>query len=1037
MRNVSPRVRLCKMRLNQRFIFSICLTLFLSCSLAISAQEALNVNGVVNDEKGEPLVGVTVSISGENKGTFTDIDGKYAINNVSPNATLKFSFTGFETAEINVAGRTSIEVKLKEETTALNEVVVIGYGAVKKKDLTGAIASVDGAKIAARQNTQVTSALQGAISGVTVTRSSSAPGTAGSIRIRGITSMRDEGPLIIIDGVPANSINDVNADDIENLTVLKDASSASIYGARAAAGVVLITTKRGRASSGANIDYNYSYSADYASDMPDYADAVTYMRAVNEREWNGGGAVSGVNEYSIYEKDVIDNYWQLHKQNPDMYPNTDWTGLILKNFAPRQSHQLGITLGGEKYKTKASFGYDDVDGLFKDNLSWTRAAVRVNNDIEITKWLSTSIDLNLRKTTAINPAFSPSYQMRYSPPVYAAVFSDGRMGPGKEGANPYGKMMEGGTNSTRKYLANGKFSFELTPLNGLSVTGVFAPTFNFSKEKDFIKQAKYYVSWDSEDTRYMNGAETTKLTETRNESHSYTYQAFANYIKDFNHHNFNLMAGYEEYYYFHEALNAGRSKYELPYYPYLDAGPQELMDNGGSAYENSYRSFFGRLMYNWKSRYFVQANIRRDGSSRFHADHRWGTFPSFSAGWLVTEEDFMKNVTFLTSLKLRGSWGQLGDERIGNYTYQSYLEFNNPTLYSGNEVKSPQGVGAVAMAIKDKTWETTTTMDVGFDLSVLNGRLRLSADYYKKDTKDMLIQVLIPVYLGYDQNPYQNIGKMNTRGWDLEIGWNDKIGDLNYGVSFNIYDSKSKMGYMKNTLKDDTDNWTLIREGDEYLTYYGYISEGIYQNGDELNAVTSKRVGAGDIRYKDISGPEGIPDGIINKDYDRVALGGSLPRYNYGGSINLDYKGIDFALAFQGVGEKNSIMTEEMTQPVRGDYYNVPQIIVGKYWSNYNTDAQNKSAMYPRIMRDANENNYVASDFWMFDGSYFRIKNITLGYTLPKKIVEKIHLKNVRIYTSLQDMFTISNYPKGWDPEVSSTGYPITKSVLFGISLKL
>lgn len=460
------------------------------------------------------------------------------------------------------------------------------------------------------------------------------------------------------------------------------------------------------------------------------------------------------------------------------------------------------------------------------------------------------------------------------------------------------------------------------------------------------------------------------------------------------------------------------------------------MKNDGDAYENSYRSFFGRIMYNWDMKYYFQFNLRRDGSSRFHKDHRWGTFPSVSAGWIVSEEPFMKNsVPAISMLKLRGSWGQLGDERIGNYTYQSYLSFNNPTLYIGNTPSSVQGASAYQYAIKENTWETTTTTDIGFDLYLLDSRLRISGDYYWKKTKDMLIAVDIPDFMGYS-DPYQNIGTMNTKGWETELSWNDRINDFGYHIGLNLYDYRSVMGYLKDTRDYDSSNWTVIMEGEEYLSYYGYLSDGIYQTGDELEAVTSSIVGAGDIRYKDIGGPGGEPDGIISAEYDRVAIGSSLPRFNYGGSIGMDYKGFDFLLAFQGVGKRDAILTEQMVQPVRGDWYNVPEIILGKYWSNYNTAEQNAKAQYPRIMRDANSNNYAASDFWLIDGSYFRIKNITLGYTVPRKLLQKATIANLRLYASLQDFFTVSHFPKGWDPEVSSTGYPITKSVMFGASVK-
>ncbi len=999
-------------------------------------EKTVTVSGTVSNEQGEPMYGVSVGLKNSAKGTITDSNGNYILNNVPVNGELIFSFVGYQKTEQPVNGKTLINVTMQETSQALNEVIVIGYGTAKKKDLTGAIASVNGSAISSRQNTQVITALQGSLPGVTVTRSSSAPGAGGQIRVRGITSMRDNAPLVIVDGVSVSSINDVNPNDIENLTVLKDAASAAIYGARAAAGVVLITTKRGTKED-VNIDYNYSYSFDYATDMPDYADAVTYMKIVNEREWNGSGSIPGENEYSIYDKELIENYQDLNKQNPDLYPNTNWTNLILKDYASKQSHQIGITTYSKKHQSKISIGYDDVDGLFKQNLSWERITVRSNNDFNLTKWLETSFDINMKKTASLDPALSPSYQMRYAAPVYPAIYSDGRLAGGKDGTNPYGKMMYGGEVNQETYLLNGKASIKVKPFPGFTATGVFAPSFYFFKQKEFIKQVPYYTSPDEElPTGILDGTMNMDLTENRNDHHSYNTQLFINYTKAIKEHNINLMVGYEDYYYFNESLMASRGQYALPYYPYLTAGPGDLKDNDGDAYENSYRSFFGRLMYNWNSKYYFQFNLRRDGSSRFKDEYRWGNFPSLSAGWLVSEENFMKNkLPFISMLKLRGSWGQLGDERIGNYTYQSFLSFNNPTLYVGNTPSSVQGASAYQYAIANNTWETTTTTDIGVDLSLASSRFRLTADYYKKDTKDMLIAVDIPNFMGFS-DPYQNIGEMNTRGWDMELAWNDHINNFNYGISFNLYDYKSEMGYLKDTRDDRTSDWTIIMEGEEYLSFYGYKSNGIYQNGDELGATTSSVVGPGDIRYVDISGPDGEPDGIISAEYDRVPLGSSLPRFNYGGSVNMAYKGWDFMLTFQGVGKQNAILTEQMTQPVRGDWYNVPEIILGNYWSNYNTDEQNIQTKYPRIARDANANNYVASDFWMIDGSYFRIKNITLGYSFPEQLTNRFLIKSLRLYTSLQDFFTLSNYPKGWDPEVSSTGYPITKSVIFGASIK-
>ncbi len=1004
-----------------------------SSTVPSSSKQAQPVSGKVTDSSGLPLPGVTVVVKGTVKGTITDFEGKYTLADVAPNTTLVFSFVGMSTLEVPVAGKQAINVTLYEETIGIEEVVAIGYGSVKKKDLTGAISSLDGEKLVARQTPLISTALQGALPGVTVTRNNSRPGASSTVRVRGITSMTSNDPLIIVDGVPTNSIDDVNSADIENLTVLKDAASASIYGSRAAAGVILITTKRGIAGK-ESIEYNYGYSMDLPTKMPDYGNAVTYMSLFNELLWNDNPAAG---EYSQYSKDLIDNYWTLNSQNPDQYPNTNWTDLSLRNFAPRQSHQVSVSTGKDNFRSKLSIGYTDQTGLLKDNDSWDRVTVRLNNNLTVGHWFSTAFDVNFKREDLVKPAHDYIYRMRYEPPIFAGLYSDGRLAGGYNGTNVYGRMMFGGTDEQLENQLDGKVSVDIKPVKGLTITGLFAPKFNFTKNKLFKKQVPYYSAWDDDDaTELLDGTETTSLLEKRIDSYSLVTQAYVNYEKSIDKHNFNAMLGYEDYYYYHENLMASRGEYAFTYYPYLDAGPGHMKDNAGDAYENSLRSLMGRLLYNYNSKYLLQANFRYDGSSRFHEDYRWGFFPSVSAGWVVSEEGFMKDNSLISHMKLRASWGQLGDQRIGNYPYQSTLSFNNPTLYVGNSATSVQGASAYQYPVQDITWQTTETTGVGLDVNLLKNRLRFSGDYSRKETKDMLLKLQIPTFLGYS-DPYQNAGKMNTRSWEFELGWNDKINDFRYGVSFNIFHNKSKMGYLKDTYVEE--GGTIIREGSEYYEWYGYISEGIYQTAEEVagSAKTSSVVTVGDVRYKDISGPDGVPDGLISANYDRVLLGGSyIPRLNYGGNITMEYKGFDFLLAFQGVGERLSLLSDEMVQPIRSDLYNVPEIILGEYWSKYNTAEQNAAARYPRASRTSLQNNYAVSDHWLINGAYFRIKNITLGYSLPKSVLSKVKVQGVRFYASLTDFFTISDFPTGWDPEVSSTNYPITKSATFGASIK-
>ena len=996
-------------------------------------QQQKEISGKVTDTRGEPLPGATVLVKGTSVGTVTDIDGLFSLRIPVTAEMLQFSFMGMKVLEVPLTGRVVYNVQLEEEAIGLEEVVAVGYGSVRKKDLTGAVSSLSGEKLVARQTAQISTALQGAISGVTVTRNNSRPGSSSTVRVRGITSLTSNDPLIIVDGVPTGSIDDINPADIENLTVLKDAASASIYGSRAAAGVVLITTKRG-VTGKESIEYSYGYSMDVPTKMPDYGDATTYMKLFNEYLWNDTPE-SG--EYSQYPKELIDDYWSLNKQDPDQYPNTNWVDLSLRNYAPRNNHQISISSGRENFRSKLSIGYTDQNGLLKDNDSWERVTVRLNNNLNVGQWLSTTFDVNFKREDLVRPAHDYIYRMRYEPPIFAGIYSDGRLAGGYNGTNVYGRMIYGGTNKNLDNQIDGKISVDIKLIKGLTLTGLFAPKFNFTKGKLFNKQVPYYSSWDDyEATELLDGTETTDLTEKRIDSYSIVSQAYANYEKSLYHHNFNAMVGYESYYFFHENLLASRGEFAFPYYPYLNAGPGHLKDNAGDAYENALSSVMGRFLYNFKSKYLLQANFRYDGSSRFHKDCRWGFFPSVSAGWVISEEKFLMDNSFISHLKLRASWGQLGDQRIGNYPYQSTLSFNNPTLYLGNTVSSVQGASAYQYPVRDITWQTTETKGVGLDVSFLKNRLRFSGDYSLKETKGMLLQLQIPNYMGYS-DPYQNAGKMNTRSWEIDLAWNDHIKDFHYGVSFNIFHNKSKMGYLKNTHVES--GGTMTREGSEYYEWYGYLSDGIYQTEEELEGAptTSSVVTVGDIRYKDVSGPDGVPDGIISSNYDRVLLGGSfIPRLNYGGSITMDYKGFDFLLAFQGVGERMSMLSEEMVQPIRSDLYNVPEIILDKYWSKYNTPEQNANARYPRVSRTGNANNYVVSDHWLINGAYFRIKNVTLGYSLPKSLTSKMGLQNIRFYTSFTDFFTISNFPEGWDPEVSSTNYPITKSVNFGASLK-
>lgn len=997
------------------------------------------IAGIIKDVNGEPIIGANVVEKGTTNGTVTDIEGRTSLN-VAPSATLVVSYIGYTTSEIVVGNKTDLAISLKEDSEMLDEVVVVGYGTMKKKDLTGAVAAVKGDDLAARKTTQLSTALQGAASGVTVTRSGGDPGATASIKVRGVTTIGETSPLVIVDGVPGD-INQVSPDDVESMSVLKDAASASIYGSRAAAGVIVITTKRAKQDD-LSLNYNFEYGWEKPTTLPGYVGVQRFLEMTNELRYNDNPSGGW---YQTYTEDQVNNWLKYHETDPDKYPVEDWTELIMGNSAPRQTHSLNIAGGSKAVKTKASFRYDKTDGLYV-NRNYERYMIRVNNDFKINKWLEAHLDVNYSRSRNEEPHKNPmDKEWRSIPGIYAVRWSNGAWGDVKDGGNIVQMLHDGGTKTTWKNRLGGKAGVDITPIEGLKISGVIAPTYNFDKVKSFRKQLPYVYADDPNKVQgYNNGFFTTYLNENRNDSYDVTTQFFANYNKSFGQHDLSAMIGYEDYYAFWENLSASRDQYELTNFPYLDLGPETLRDNGGNAEEYAYRSFFGRVTYNYANRYLLQVNFRRDGSSRFAPDSRWANFPSFSAGWVMSEEKFMQNLNWnwLSYLKLRGSWGTLGNERITRiddndkqnyYPYQSALNFGSTLFYNGNVVSSVTTAAQQYYAVRNISWETTETWDIGLDANFLNSRLRFNFDFYKKKTKDMLLALEIPKFIGYD-NPFVNTGNMETTGYDIELGWHDQVGDFSYSVSANLSDFVSKMGNLGGTefLGDQ-----VKMEGSEFNEWYGYLSDGLFltqedvDNSPKLNNNTM----VGDIKYKDISGPDGVPDGKISSEYDRVFLGGSLPRYSFGVNFSAGYKGFDFSMMLQGVGKQNVRITRYMVEPLFYNWGGFPDLLDGNVWSVNNTDAENVNVKYPRLTRNNIESNMAMSDYWLFNGRYLRMKNLTLGYTLPSVLTKKISMNSVRFYVSANDLFSLSKFPKGWDPEVDEKGYPINMSVLLGVSV--
>lgn len=996
--------------------------------------QGFDITGTITDDAGIPLPGASIVEKGTSNGTQSDFDGNYSLTVESGNAVLTISYIGFGTREITVNGQAIVNVSLEESSAGLEEVVVVGYGTQAKKDITGSVSVVDGDEIAARSTTNVSNALQGSVAGVSVTRSNSEPGAGNEIRVRGVTTLQgNSAPLILVDDVPVSSINDVNPDQIESISVLKDGASAAIYGSRAAAGVIIITTKRGKSEV-----FNLGYSGEYFINSPTETRrnvaAIRYMEMDNEKAWNDNG--NDGNEYPTWSEDLISSYTANNAINPDQYPDTNWRDLILRKSSSGYRHNINISGGSERVKTNATFGYEYQDALYAHR-DWKRYNARINNDIKISDKLGATLDFAMKLTKDDRPTLDPTSRAIKSAPVYAALWADGRIAESKSGDNVYAELHHGGYQTNENYLFYGKVGLFYKPSEALKISVNLAPNFEFNKYKFFNKSIPY---WDFDDPNqlanpnYISGHNSTQtyLIERRTNDNTITTQALVNYDKSYGNHNISGVIGYEEYSSQNETLGVRGNEYVSSDYPFLNQAPiDKVFDSGTSVSENAYSSYFGRLAYNYNNKYYLQGTVRRDGSSRFGKDYRWGSFPSVSGGWVVSNENFMEALDpAISFLKLRASYGSLGNDRLGNYLYLSVLQFSNALIANGSNVQAVRSAAQRFLAIEDVTWETTTTLDLGIDLNMFNNKLSITADYFKKETRDMLLDLSIPALSGYD-DPTVNVGGMDTNGWELGLTYRQNIGNVRLTSSFNIFDSKSIIGDVNG--KRLFSGNVLSEEGSEFRSWYGYQSDGLYQTQAEVDnsATTSDAVRPGDIKFKDISGPDGTPDGVIN-ELDKTILGGSLPRYQYGGNLNLEYKKFDLGIAFQGVGQQNFNLDPLFIRPFQESWQSPSTLYAGNYWSTYNTAEQNLNAAYPRLSENAVSNNYRFSDYWLINGSYFRVKNITLGYTLPSDIFGENGFSSLRLYLAGNDLFTFDKLPEGIDPEQGS-GYLITKSFIVGV----
>lgn len=997
-------------------------------SLFFAQNNGTSITGTVVDATTrEALPGALVKQVGTNNGTNTDLDGKFSIQLKEGDKQLEISFLGYETQEIDVAKSTVVHIEMQESSMELEQVVVTGYATQKKVNLTGAVESITGDNLASKPVISASMALQGVAPGVTVTQASGRPGAdGGTIRIRGIGTMNNSNPLILVDG-RQGSLDGLDANDIESVSVLKDAASAAIYGSRAANGVILVTTKRG-VKGKVTVTYNAYVGKQEFTDQPEYVDGYTHMVKNNI-------AVENTGRSPLYD---AENYIPKYQENKGLYsyeyPDVDWQKIMYKGSGLQQHHHIGISGGNEYLSTMANLSFMDQKGLVK-NFDVKRYSVRVNNDIKAASWLQFKVDLYGRFTPMDQPTVGENevFQLQRYNPTMAVYLPDGRYSTNSLNyPNLKAMLDEGGTNSVDYMGLSGTLSAIITPIKGMTLVANYMPDYGQSRGSRFAKPVAIYRP-DSDDPALYNPSKST-LTESFSRNFTNNFNVVATYDFSLNKHGVTVLGGYEQIDYTTNYFNAYRENFTFIDYPVLNAGDKNNMTNNGSGEEWALKSYFGRINYNYDGKYLFEANIRRDGSSRFLGDNRYGSFPSFSAAWNINQENFMKNISWLDQLKLRASWGKLGNQDIqGNYPFASVHSLGLNYVLNGEPVS---GMALTDMANEKLTWETTTSTNFGVDFYLFR-KFSGSFDIYKRVTDDILLKLPISNIIGLDA-PYQNAAKVENKGWELSLSYRDNIGDFKYSARFSLSDVKNKVVDLKGT-GPYISRFTVIKEGEPINALYMYKADGLFQNEDQISEHASQigTLAPGDIRYVDQltidSDGDGIldaSDGKITAD-DRVVVGSNIPRYTYGIDLSAEYKGFDLSVLLQGVGKRDTYLDGSNSFA----FFNMGQM--QKWHLDYWTE-DNPNAKYPRLIDGSSHNNFEVSDYWKSDASYLRVKTINIGYTIPATLSRKMGLSRIRIYASGNNLFTFDSLPKGFDPEYpmgNGFSYPITASYVFGLNL--
>ena len=1031
------------MRLKRRFlIHALTLLIVLPAICFQAGAQNGQISGKVIDAEGLPLPGASVFVKGSGNGTITDNDGLFRLA-AKEGDVMTVSFLGFLDKDVNVDKRASYTIELQQDANFLEEVVVVGYDTQKKVNLTGSVASVSTDDFSRKPISQVSSALQGVAPGVTVTAGGGAPGVENlNIQIRGIGSFggSDSAPLVLIDGVEGN-LGVLDATQIEQISILKDAASSSIYGNRAANGVILVTTKRG-SKGHASVTYRGYAGWQKPVVYPSVASPMEYMKLSQRAAMNDGAA-------TIYTDEYIENYYKNHYLDPDAFPITDWQKRILTGDGFTHNHVLSMTAGNERIRVMSSIGYLQQNAIVKHS-DYARINLRNNMDVTLNDRLELKVDINGTLTNRHKGIAQDSALnfMNAKDPLSLAQWSDGSYAAFTGGTTnplPMIELGEGGVIQRKSLRLGAAISLAYKPVKWLTLEAKAAPRLAIVRAHDFYDLV-YYHSDPYGTVAATANREYNYLKETDTFTYNGLYQLTAIASKSFGSHNVRLLAGasYEENDV--QDLSATRRDYDYPEYDVISAGADnEFKDNSGGHTQLALASFFGRINYNYKERYLLEANIRYDGSSRFIRANRWGAFPSVSAAWRVTEEPFMEGAkNTLTELKLRGSYGVLGNQNIGSiYPTAQLLAISS--IWAGSGIHSI--VTQTDLANEKLTWETTRMADVGLDASLWN-KFTVTADYYSKVTDGILMKLDIPSSIGLNA-PYQNAGVVTNKGWELGLGYHDSWGPWSLGINANVSDVINKIVDMKGTY--GTSGVIRNQEGYSINSLYLLRSLGIVQTQEQADWINencpqySQITRPGDLVYEDVAGAfdengKAIPDGKID-DQDKQIVGSLIPRYTYGLILDLGWKGISLNMHFQGVGKANAYISGGFTQPcISGNTFR------SEHMDNWTPE--NPGAKFPRLSYVSDLNRKV-STFWMADASYLRLKNIQLSWTLPKKWIKAVRLSNLTLFANATNVFTLDNYYQGYDPETAYQGgsqgattgsigdvYPLVSTYTFGIEVK-